>query len=67
MRDKTKFNSRLCWWGYKWLYDWEKSRHRPREVGCKKIIRHKLRQSGYKELKNLETRNESTLIAEVIK
>ena len=54
-------------WGHKWLYDWEELERRLKDVGFAKIEQKKLRQSNYPELKNLETRNESILIAEVIK
>jgi predicted SAM-dependent methyltransferase len=55
------------WWGHKWLYDWEELERRLKEAGCKKIKRCAIFESEHEELKNLETRNESTLIAEVMK
>jgi predicted SAM-dependent methyltransferase len=54
-------------WGHKWIYDWEELERRLREAGCSKIIRSKLGKSKHKELNSLETRVESTLIAEVTK
>lgn len=54
-------------WDHKWLYDWEELERRLREAGCGNIKRCKLGKSQYSELQNLETRDESTLIAEVIR
>lgn len=54
-------------WGHKWIYDWEELERRLREAGCENIERVKLRKSKHVELNNLETRDESTLIAEVTK
>lgn len=54
-------------WGHKWLYDWSELDRRLREAGCVDVKRGNFRESDYPELKNLETRNESTLIAEVQK
>lgn len=55
------------WWGHKWLYDFEELYRRLREAGCVNIKRGNLRESEHQELRNLETRDESTLIAEVVK
>ncbi len=60
-------NMKFRWWGHKWLYDWEELDRRLREAGCQHIRRCKLRKSAYPELCGLETRDESTLIAEVRK
>ncbi len=54
-------------WGHKWLYDWEELERRLREVGAKNITRCTIHKSEHIELCNLETRHESTLIAEVQK
>jgi len=54
-------------WGHKWLYDAEELQRRLKEAGCINIKMCKLRQSDYDNLMNIETREESTLIAEVIK
>jgi predicted SAM-dependent methyltransferase len=67
---KTKaerLNISFHWWGHKWLYDWEELDRRLKEAGCTDIKRCKLHKSEYKDLQNLETRDESTLIVEVIK
>jgi len=62
-----RINISFRWWGHKWLYDWEELERRLKEAGCEKIKRCSIFESEHEELKNLETRNESTLIAEVIK
>ncbi len=54
-------------WGHKWLYDWEELERRLNEVNAKNIKKCLWQQSEHAVLKNLETRNESTLIAEIIK
>jgi predicted SAM-dependent methyltransferase len=60
-------NISFRWWGHQWLYDWEELERRLREAGCINIKPCKIYESEYKELCNLETRNESTLIAEITK
>jgi len=55
------------WWGHKHLYDYEELERRLKEVGFEKIKRCNIYNSDYNELKNLETKKESDLIAEVIK
>jgi predicted SAM-dependent methyltransferase len=64
-----RINMSFRWWGHTWLYDWEELTRRLQEAGCdkKKITRCKLRESTYPELRNLETREESALIAETVK
>ena len=62
-----KINISFRFWGHQWLYDEEELRRRLKESGFTKIKRCQLRKSRYKELQNLETRDESTLIVEVIK
>lgn len=54
-------------WGHKWLYDREELERRLKEAGFINIKFCNLRESDYPELRNLETRNESTLIAECVK
>ena len=54
-------------WGHKWLYDWEELERRLKEAGCTKIKRCALGKSRHPELRNLEIRDESRLIAEVTK
>lgn len=54
-------------WGHKWLYDKEELARRIEEAGFKNYVFCSLRESSHDELNNLETRNESVLIAEVIK
>jgi predicted SAM-dependent methyltransferase len=60
-------NINFRWWGHKWLYDWEELERRLKESGCEKIKCCSIFESEHKDLRNLETRNESTLIAEVTK
>lgn len=60
-------NIAFRWWEHKWLYDGEELERRLREAGCVNIVRCNLRESLHKDLNNLETRDESTLIMEVIK
>jgi predicted SAM-dependent methyltransferase len=62
-----RINIGFRWWGHKWLYDWEELERRLKEAGCEKIKHCVISESDYEELRNLETRNESTLIAEVTK
>lgn len=52
-------------WGHQWLYDWEELERRLKEAGFTQIKQCYLRESKNTELKNLETRSESNLIAEV--
>lgn len=54
-------------WGHKWLYDWEELERRLKDAGFTQMERCKLRKSKYPELCNLEIRDGSLLIAEVIK
>lgn len=54
-------------WGHKWLYDFEELNRRLREAGFGQVERCELRQSKHKELRNLEIRDESFLIVEVVK
>lgn len=60
-------NMSFSWWGHKWLYDWEELQRRLREAGYNKIQRCKINESSHPELRNLESRSESYLIAEVEK
>jgi predicted SAM-dependent methyltransferase len=56
-------------WGHKWLYDPEELRRRLKEAGCKdkNIVRCKVGKSKHPALRNLEIREESSLIMEVTK
>lgn len=60
-------NINFSWWGHKWLYDWEELERRLEEAGCTNIAKCGLGKSKHKDLRDLETRNESTLIAEAKK
>jgi len=62
-----RINIGFRWWGHKWLYDWEELERRLKEAGCNNIKQCRIFESDYLDLQNLETRNESTLIAEVTK
>ncbi len=54
-------------WGHKWLYDWEELERRLKEAGGVNIVRAEIFKSSHKVLCHLETRAESTLVAEVQK
>jgi len=54
-------------WGHKWLYDAEELERRLREAGCVNIKKCGFMHSDYEELRNLETRDNSSLIMEVVK
>jgi predicted SAM-dependent methyltransferase len=54
-------------WGHKWLYDQEELERRLREAGCTNIKKCDFMRSEYRELTNIETRDESSLIMEVVK
>ncbi|MDD3437693.1 MAG: methyltransferase domain-containing protein [Candidatus Gastranaerophilales bacterium] len=54
-------------WGHQWLYDWEELTRRLREAGFTQIKQCKFKESEHIELVGLETRDESTLIAEATK
>lgn len=60
-------NMSFRWWGHKWLYDWDELKRRLNEAGYSKVKRCKLHKSIHPELRNLEIRDESHLIAEVTK
>ena len=60
-------NMSFRWWGHQWLYDWEELVRRFHEIGYDDVKRCKLRQSKHVELKGLEIRDGSILIAEVKK
>lgn len=62
-----RINVGFRYWGHKWIYDWEELSRRLREAGCMKVKRVELRESKHIALRNLETRDESTLIAEITK
>jgi len=54
-------------WGHKHLYDFEEFERQLKAAGCENIKRRFFCESTHEELRNLETRKESTLIAEVVK
>ncbi|GHV21159.1 hypothetical protein FACS189494_06150 [Spirochaetia bacterium] len=54
-------------WGHKWLYDYEELERRLKETGCSWVKECRIFESDFEELRNLETRNESPLVAEVMK
>jgi predicted SAM-dependent methyltransferase len=60
-------NMSFSWWGHKWLYDWEELQRRLKDAGYTKVMRCHINKSRYPELRNLESRAESYLIAEVTK
>lgn len=60
-------NMSFSWWGHKWLYDWEELVRRLEDAGCTKMKRCSFGKSKHKELKGLETREGSLLVAEVTK
>ncbi len=60
-------NMSFRWWGHMWLYDWEELQRRLEEAGCRNIKRVQHGRSQHKQLNNLETREESVLIAEITK
>lgn len=60
-------NISFRWWGHQWLYDWEELERRLREAGGQTIERCAHSESRHPELRNLENRAASTLIAEVVK
>lgn len=62
-----RINNSFRNWGHKWMYDFEELERRLKEAGCRKIKKCELRKSRYRELSNLETREESRLIVEVTK
>lgn len=67
---KTKaelLNMSFNWWGHKWLYDWEELERRLNDAGFTNINKCSWGKSSHKDLEGLETRDESTLIAEVTK
>lgn len=67
---KTKaerLNMAFSWWGHKWLYDWEELERRLKEAGSKNIKKCELRKSVHPDLRGLEVRDNSTLIAEITK
>jgi predicted SAM-dependent methyltransferase len=67
---KTKaerLNMSFRWWGHQWLYDWEELVRRINEAGFDKVKRCRWGKSSHPDLRNLETREESLLIAEITK
>jgi predicted SAM-dependent methyltransferase len=62
-----RMNISFRWWGHEWIYDWDELERRFEELGFKKITRQKKGKSSHPQLRNLEIREESKLIAEVTK
>jgi len=62
-----RINMAFRGWGHLWFYDSEELTRRLKEAGCKNIKQCKLKESKYPSLRNLEIRDESTLIMEVTK
>lgn len=62
-----RLNMAFRWWGHKWLYDKEELERRLREAGFEQIKFCDWNKSEHIELRNLETRKQSILIAEVTK
>lgn len=60
-------NMAFRWWGHQWLYDWEELRRRLEEAGATHITRAKHGVSKHEPLNGLEIRDESLLVAEVVK
>ena len=60
-------NIHFRFWGHKHLYDKDELERRLKEVGFENIKFCGQRKSEFAELNNLETRDQSTLIAEVRK
>lgn len=60
-------NMNFRWWGHQWLYDWEELERRLKQAGYTKIKQCEYHISDHPHLCNLETRDESVLIAEVTK
>ena len=60
-------NMAFRWWGHQWLYDWEEFERRLREAGCVNIVRETISNSKHVEFINLETRENSFLVAEITK
>jgi predicted SAM-dependent methyltransferase len=54
-------------WGHQWIYDEEELVRRLKEAGFLRTLRVKLNRSRHVELRNLETRKDSTLIVEATK
>lgn len=60
-------NGAFYWWEHKWLYDSEELIKIVQESGFNKFKLEKINSSEHIELRNLETRENSTLVIEVIK
>ena len=54
-------------WGHQYIYDAEELVRRLREAGFQRMSRVKLNRSQHAELRNLETRKDSTLIVEAVR
>lgn len=63
-----RINIGFRWWGHQWIYDWEELNRRIHEAAIwSSVVRVGLWESKHPTLRNLETRQESTLIAEATK
>lgn len=60
-------NMSFSWWGHKWIYDWPELKRRLNQAGYNNFKRCKYSVSSHKDLRNLETREMSTLVVEVTK
>jgi predicted SAM-dependent methyltransferase len=60
-------NASFRWWGHKYLYDEDDLREQLARTGFTHIIRCSINESDYEDLRNLETRQDSTLIIEASK
>jgi predicted SAM-dependent methyltransferase len=54
-------------WGHQWLYNFSELKRRLESSGFTGITRKKYRRSDFSELRDLETREDSKLIVEVVK
>jgi predicted SAM-dependent methyltransferase len=60
-------NMSFRWWGHQWIYDWVELRRRLKQAGYEKVIKADHSKSRHVDLRGLETREMSMLIAEVTK
>ena len=60
-------NASFRWWGHKYFYNEEDLREQLARTGVTHMMRCDINKSGYEDLRNLETRQDSTLIIEASK
>ncbi|MGZ4846327.1 MAG: class I SAM-dependent methyltransferase [Halobacteriota archaeon] len=60
-------NASFRWWGHRYLYDEDDLREQLARTGFTQIQRCTIHESDYEDLRNLETRQDSTLIIEASK